>query len=69
LSRKKSQPSDKKKHKKYLAAKVFLSYSLGMELTTTYKGFKFDYQQGHVVFHHPDVEEGNGDWSGSASNL
>jgi hypothetical protein len=40
-----------------------------MELTTTYKGFKFDYQQGHVVFHHPDLEEGNGDWSGSASNL
>ena len=40
-----------------------------MELTTTYKGFKFDYKQGFVTFYHPDLEEGNGDWSGSALTL
>jgi hypothetical protein len=32
-----------------------------------YKGFKFDYDQGFITFYHPDMEEGNGDWSGSAS--
>jgi hypothetical protein len=35
-------------------------------LIENYKGFEFDYIQGHVVFHHPDLEEGGGDWSGSA---
>lgn len=38
-------------------------------LSNTYKGFSFDYEQGFVTFYHPDLEEGNGDWSGSASTL
>ena len=38
-------------------------------LSNTYKGFSFGYEQGFVTFYHPDLEEGNGDWSGSASTL
>lgn len=50
--------------KKLLALPLKINYSLHME---NYKGFKFDYDQGFITFYHPDMEEGNGDWSGSAS--
>jgi len=43
-----------------------LNYSLGME---NYKGFELDYEQGLITFHHPDMEEGNGDWSGTARTI
>jgi hypothetical protein len=34
-----------------------------------YKGFELDYEQGLITFHHPDMEEGNGDWSGTARTI
>jgi hypothetical protein len=34
-----------------------------------YQGFKFDFDQGFFTFFHPDMEEGNGDWSGTARTL
>jgi hypothetical protein len=34
-----------------------------------YKGFEFDYQQGFITFYHPDMEDGSGDWSGTARTL
>jgi hypothetical protein len=34
-----------------------------------YKGFEFGYEQGFITFHHPDMEEGNGDWSGTARTI
>jgi hypothetical protein len=40
-----------------------------MEITTTYKGFKFNLDQGFIVFHHPDMEDGSGDWSGGARTI
>jgi len=34
-----------------------------------YKGFTFDYEFGLVTFCNQDLEDGSGDWSGSASCL
>jgi hypothetical protein len=69
LSSKKMQKNENKflkKNEKLLAVSGGIRYSLGME---NYKGFEFDYQQGFITFYHPDMEEGNGDWSGSAATL
>ena len=36
-------------------------------VSSVYKGFKFDYAFGFVLFCNVDMEDGSGDWSGSAS--
>jgi hypothetical protein len=36
-------------------------------VSSVYKGFKFDYAFGFVTFCNEDMEDGSGDWSGSAS--
>lgn len=64
--KRKSEKNKLKKHKKLLVVSEEIRYSLGME---NYKGFEFDYQQGFITFCNPDMEDGSGDWSGSASTL
>jgi hypothetical protein len=34
-----------------------------------YKGFVFSTEYGFITFYHPDMEDGSGAWSGTASTL
>ena len=37
-----------------------------MHTLEDYKGFKLDRKHNFITFYHPDMEEGSGEWSGSA---
>lgn len=52
--------------KKDVAFISFLDYSLGMD---KYKGFEFGMEFGFITFHNPDMEDGSGEWSGTARTL